>query len=239
MTKKYAITLLTTFLFASLLLAACGGGDAAPTEDPAAQEAQINMIYTQAAETAQAEYALTEAAQPQATNTPFPSPTSAIIVTNTLAPTTEMTPFPTMPALPTSTTAPTSAPVVGGRPCLRVEILFETPTDGQIMKTGESFVRLWRLGNSGSCTWNENYSLVHVGGPNFTDESTLSFADYTDIGADGIPNGGLVEFQISMEAPSTPGTYRSYWMLRDDNGQTFGVGALGDEVMWVDIVVRD
>jgi len=239
MTKKYAITLLTTFMLAALLLAACGGNEPAATEDPASQEAQINAIYTQAAETLSAEIALTEAAQPAATNTPQPSPTSAMIVTNTLAPTEESTAFPTIPVLPTSTTAPTTAPVTGGRPCLRAEISFEVPRDGAVFSAGESFVRTWRFSNSGSCTWNENYALVNVGGPNFTDSATLTFADYTDVGDDGVPNGGVVEFQISMEAPSTPGTYRSLWMLRDDNGQLFGVGTLGDEVMWVEIVVKD
>lgn len=239
MTKKYAITLLTTFIFAALLLAACGGNEPAATEDPASQEAQINAIYTQAAETLQAEISMTEVAQPPATSTPQPSPTSALIVTNTLAPTQEVTAFPTIPALPTSTTAPTTAPVTGGRPCLRAEITWEVPQDDTIMKPGQSFVRTWRFTNSGSCTWTENYSLVLVNGPNFTDSASLSFADYTDVGSDGVPNGGMVEFEISMQAPSTPGNYTSYWMLRDDNGQLFGVGTLGDEVMWVKIVVKD
>jgi hypothetical protein len=240
MTKKYTILLLTTFVLTSLLLAACGGNQPAATEDPASQEDQINLIYTQAAETLSAEIAMTEAAQPTATNTPQPSPTtSQLIVTNTLAPTDESTPFPTLPSLPTSTTAPTKAPVTGGRPCLRAEITFESPQDGKVFKPGESFVRYWNFSNSGSCTWNENYSLVHVGGPNFTDSGSLSLDDYSNIGSAGIPNGGLLEMTISMEAPTTPGTYRSYWMLRDDNGQTFGVGSNGDEVMWVDIVVKE
>ncbi len=238
MTKKTTILLLTTtFIFASLLLAACGGNQPVATEETDSQESQINMIYTQAAETLQAEISLTEAAQPPATNTPEPSPTSQLIVTNTLAPTQETTPFPTLPSLPTATTAPTKAPVTGGRPCLRAEITFEVPKDGAVMSPGESFVRTWNFSNSGSCTWNENYSLVHVGGPNFTDSGTLSLDDYSNIGADGISNGGLLT--ISMQAPNTPGTYKSYWMLRDDNGQTFGVGALGDEVMWIEIVVKN
>jgi len=239
MTKKYTILLLTTFVFASLLLAACGGNQPEATEDPASQEDQINMIYTQAAETLSAEIALTEVAQPTATNTMAPTPTSSqLIVTNTLSPTEESTPFPTLPSLPTSTTAPTQVPVTGGRPCLRAEITFESPFDGKVIAPGASFVRLWNFSNSGSCTWTEDFSLVHVGGPNFTDSEVLSLDDYSNIGSDGIPNGGLLEMSISMEAPTSPGTHRSYWMLRDNNGQTFGVGDLGDRVMWVEIVVN-
>lgn len=240
MTKKYTITILTLMMLAALLLAACGGNEPAATEDPASQEEQINMIYTQAAETLQAEIALTEEAQPQPTDTPEPSPTTVVLPTNTLPSGEETaTPLPTLPSLPTSTPIPTKPPVSGGRPCLRAEMLFESPADGRSMSTGNSFIKYWQFANSGDCTWNENFALVHVGGPNFTDSGTLNLVDISDMGDEGVPNGGSINIEISMEAPSTPGSYRSYWMFRDDNGQLFGIGSLGDEVLWVDILVKD
>ncbi len=240
MTKKYTFYIFTIMVLATMLLAACGGNEPAATEDPVSQEEQINMIYTQAAETLQAEIALTEEAQPQATNTPQPSPTSVVLPTNTpVEPLESATPLPTLPALPTQTPVPTRPPTSGGRPCLRAEMLFESPQDGKVMAPGESFVKYWQFSNAGDCTWTENFALVHVGGPNFTDSGTLTLDDYTDIGAEGVPNGGMLNIEISMEAPSTPGAFRSYWMLRDENGQLFGIGALGDEVMWVDILVKD
>lgn len=239
--KKTTLTILLLLTMVSLVLAACGGNEQAPTEDPQSQADQINAIYTQAAETLQAEIALTEAAMPEPTNTPQSSPTPQVIATNTpLAEEETPTPFPTLPALPTPTQIPTQPPAVGGRPCLRAEIAFESPSDGKVMAPGESFVKQWNLSNSGSCEWTDSFKLIHVRGPNFTDNSSFNLVDISNLEeGETIPNGGLLEIRVSMQAPSEPGIYRSIWMLGDESGQLFGVGALGDEIFWVEISVRD
>jgi hypothetical protein len=235
MTKKYTITLTLTLIITSLILAACGGGAPEATEPAVSQEDQINMIYTQAAETLQAEIALTEAAQPEPTATPQNTPTPVVLATNTPVP----SPFPTLPALPSPTPIPTKPPTTGGRPCLRAELLFESPQDGTVYKPGESFVKIWNFANSGDCTWTQNFHLVHVGGPNLTDSGVLALPDVSNMTEDGIENGGKLEIKVSMQAPDAPGRYKSIWMLRDDNGQTFGVGPLGNEIFWLEIVVRE
>ena len=239
--KKTTLTILLLLTIFSLVLAACGGNEPEPTEDPQSQADQINAIYTQAAETLQAEIAMTEAAMPEPTNTPQSSPTPQVLATNTPLPEDETpTPFPTLPALPTPTQIPTQPPAVGGRPCLRAEIAFESPSDGKVLAPGQSFVKQWNLSNSGSCEWTDAFSLVHMGGPNFTDVGSFNLVDVSNLEeGETIPNGGLLEIRLSMQAPSTPGTHRSIWMLRDDNGQVFGVGALGDEIFWVEIIVRE
>ncbi|MBN2044676.1 MAG: hypothetical protein JW757_06635 [Anaerolineales bacterium] len=240
MTKKTTISILLLLIVSSMLLAACGGGAAEVTEEPVSQEDQINLIYTQAAETLQAEIALTEEAKPQPTSTPLSSPTPVFIATNTPLPQEETpTPFPTIPALPSPTPIPTKPPTTGGRPCLRAELLFESPPDGVVLKPGQSFVKQWNFANSGECTWTSNFGLVHVGELNFSDNGSYNLLDVSNMTEEGIPNGGKLIIQLSMQAPSTPGHYRSIWMLRDDNGQLFGLGSLGDEIFWVDIVVRD
>ena len=239
--KKSTLIVLLLLTMASLLLAACGGNQPTPTEDPQSQADQINMIYTQAAETLQAEIAMTEAAMPQATSTPQSSPTPVLLATNTpLVPAESPTPFPTLPALPTPTQIPTKPAAVAGRPCLRAEIAFESPKDGVKLEPGESFLKQWNLTNSGSCEWNNNFNLVHMGGPNFSDAESYNLLDVSNMKeGETIPNGGLLVITLSMQAPSNPGTYKSIWMLRDDNGQVFGVGALGDEIFWVEILVRE
>jgi hypothetical protein len=239
MTKKHTFAILLILAIASLALAACGG-QPDPANDATTQETQISAIYTQAAETLQAEIALTEAARPQATNTPASSPTPVFIATNTpVEPAESPTPFPTLPSLPTPTQIPTKPPATGGRPCLRAEIAFESPKDGAKLSPSQSFVKQWNLTNSGSCEWKDNFSLVHMGGPNFTDFGSFNLVDISNL-EEGktIPNGGMLVIMLSMESPATPGSHRSIWMLRDDNGQVFGVGVLGDEIFWVDILVR-
>jgi len=239
MTKKYITLSILILIFASMFLAACGGNAPEATEPAVSQEDQINMIYTQAAETLQAEIALTEAAQPEPSATPQNTPTPVILATNTPAVEEAPTPFPTLPALPSPTPVPTKPAATGGRPCLRAELLFESPGDGTVYKPGDSFVKIWNFANAGDCDWTQNFHLVHVGGPNFTDSGVLALVDVSNMTEDGIANGGKLEISVSMEAPSAPGRYKSIWMLRDDNGQTFGVGALGNEIFWVEIVVRE
>ncbi|MFN2144176.1 MAG: NBR1-Ig-like domain-containing protein [Anaerolineales bacterium] len=240
MTKKTIFSILLLLIVTSLLLAACGGGTPEATEAPVSQEDQINLIYTQAAETLQAEIALTEAAKPLPTSTPLSSPTPVFIATNTpIAPAESPTPFPTLPSLPSPTPQPTKQSAVAGRPLLRAELMFESPQDGIVMKPGQSFVKQWNFANAGETTWNENFGLIHVGEMNFSDLGSYNLVDVSNMTSDGIPNGGKLIIKLSMQAPSTPGHYRSVWLLRDDNGKSFGIGALGDEVFWVDIIVRE
>ena len=47
-----------------------------------------------------------------------------------------------------------------------------------------------------------------------------------------------VEISVKMIAPSSPGSYRSYWKLRTADGKLFGVGINYSETIWVDITVQ-
>jgi hypothetical protein len=236
--KKTSVVLF--IVLGTLLLVACNGsGD--PT-DESSYEDVINQAYTQAAETNQAKIALTSAAQPQPTNTMFSlsSPTPVGFITNTplSVPTFSIPTLPPLPS-PTFTTAGSQPGYVGGRPCLRTELLYERPKDGAKFKPGESLRKLWIFSNSGGCKWTDKFSIIFVGGTNFAGRGIFYFHEILDVPDIGYPNGAKVEIGLSMEAPAHPGHYIGYWMLRDDNGNLFGVGGLGDEVFWVDIYVRE
>lgn len=238
------LLLVLTIVSTALLLTACGGDQTATNNGTTADAGvdQINAIYTQAAETLSAEISLTEAARPVSTNTPMSSPTSVVLATNTpMAVQATSTPFPTLPALSTPTSIPTSASSgsVSGRPCLRAELMFESPIDGWVLSPGESFVKEWRFANSGSCTWTGEYRLVLTDGTNFGDTTIYNLADVSDITDDGVPNGNRLIIRMSFQAPDAPGHYTGYYMLAEPDGSLFGVGSLGNERFWVDIIVRD
>lgn len=237
--KKTSVVLF--IVLGLLLLVACSGSEGEAT-DESSYEDVINQAYTQAAETNQASMALTSAAQPQPTDTQFTlsSPTPVGFITNTplSVPTFSIPTLPPLPS-PTFTTAGSKPGWVGGRPCLRTELLFERPKDGAKFKPGESFLKLWIFSNSGGCTWTDKFSIIFVGGTNFADGTIFYFHDIFDMPDIGFPNRAKVEMLLSMEAPALPGHYIGYWMLRDENGNLFGVGGLGDEVFWIDIYVRD
>ena len=51
--------------------------------------------------------------------------------------------------------------------------------------------------------------------------------------------GATVDISLNMTAPSAVGSYRGYWIFQNDAGSPFGVGALGNDPWFVDIVVAE
>lgn len=230
-------------LIGTLILSACGSEPQASNEQPTQD---VNQIYTQAAETAQAQQATTEAAKPSSTPTQVSSPTSAFLATNTPLVFDQATP--TFPELPTFAAPPTftplpdggnagTNPIIDGRPCLRAELVTEDVPDGTVFGPEKTFKKTWRLGNSGHCPWTNQFSIVWVDGINMAEYGSYSFEEF-DVDETGIPNGSAVYITIKMTTPVSNGRYKTSYMLRDQNGTLFGIGMAGDEVFWVEIQVK-
>jgi len=90
-----------------------------------------------------------------------------------------------------------------------------TVPDDTVYQPGTPFEKIWKLRNSGTCDWNDNYSVVFVGGDLLEAASpqllgrTVAAGDATDIG-------------IVMRSPMQPGTYTSRWQMQDNEGKRFG-----------------
>ncbi|MGZ9224835.1 MAG: NBR1-Ig-like domain-containing protein, partial [Anaerolineales bacterium] len=54
-----------------------------------------------------------------------------------------------------------------------------------------------------------------------------------------IAPGQSVDVAVTFTAPSTPGHFVGYWILRNSSGILFGTGAWADETFYVDIYVKD
>lgn len=237
------ISLLSVALIGGILLAACNipGIIATPAGDPV--ENAINTLQAQA--TLTAAVATIHAPQPTPTATPpnftdlptqivtqvvtqppvqiitqivtaTPSPTHVpTVVVNTLVP-----PQPTR-IPPTSTPVPCNAAVFVGDISI---------PDGTSITADASFVKTWRLKNTGSCTWDSRYDIGFVdgnqmGGPNFVDMPQE------------VKPGQTVDISITFKAPSTAGTYTANYKLVNPNGVKFGVGSTGAKSFWVTIKV--
>ncbi len=206
---------------ALLLLTACNfPGFAGPsTVGP-------DVAYTAAAQTLSAQQ--TQVAE--GTAIVLPSATSPVVVlpTNTALPPTE-TPVPTNTPLPTATTVPptpTETPI----PCDRGQFVKDiTVPDNTEIAAGATFVKTWRLKNNGSCTWTSNYAIVFYSGDAMSGPASASIPTST------VPPQGTVDISVTMIAPTTPGTYKGNWRLRNAAGATFGIGAGADESFWVQI----
>jgi hypothetical protein len=180
-----------TLLAVALLLTACNmpGGNSA------------EQVQTQAAETVNAQLTQNALLSPSSTNTPLP--TATLAATNTSA--------------VTNTPAATSASGGGATGGCDVMAFVSDVTvpDGEEFAPSETFVKTWRLRNSGSCTWSTSYSVVFISGNAMGGTATQALS------ASIVP-GSTLDISVNMTAPATAGDYTGYWALRNTTGQNFG-----------------
>ena len=215
---------LIIILALSLVLSACNlGQEAEPTPD-------VGAIFTAAAETVSAQFSaqLTQTALVAPTATPFP--------TNT--------PFPTItlegvnsPTLPPFGTTPLATPGIGTQPvtfptatpiaplatqgdtCYNSAFVADvTYPDGTVVKGGQWIAKVWSIQNTGTCTWDDGFSLQPVTGekmdgkPWVIDEKNIKKVKPDEI----------VEIRIDMKVPKKPGEHGGCWRMLGDNGYYFG-----------------
>ncbi len=121
---------------------------------------------------------------------------------------------------------PTEAPAVegeGGCELRAAYVADVTVPDDTLIEPGESFVKTWRIRNSGSCAWEEGTLLVYANGETIGGPASVSVSPTA-------PNTP-VDISVEMTAPDEPGTYRSNWQLQTPEGTRFG------GIFYVQIVV--
>ena len=164
--------------------------------------------------TIQAVITKTAYAATQNAPTQTPVPATATSVANTPIP-------PTNTAIPTAVTYCDWATFIKD----------VTIPDGTQLSPGETFTKTWRLQNRGTCTWTPDYDVVFYSGAQMSG-TTMQVPDY-------VAPGQSVDVAVTFTAPSAPGHYVGYWILRNSSGILFGTGAWADETFYVDIYVKD
>ncbi len=218
------------------LLTSCTLGQAPePTVD-------VNAINTAAVSTAMAQLSLqftqTALAAPTKTTAPtntaaslptLPSPTvgaGSPTVTGALptlsfntTPVVGTTPLPGFTPLATSA-APAGATASLGDACSNSAFEGDvTIPDGSILKPGTNFQKIWAIRNTGTCIWDDGYTLVYIGGSNPNlDPYNFQFRRSSDF----VPGGQVANIAINLTTPCTPGNYEGHWRMQNDRGYFFG-----------------
>jgi hypothetical protein len=223
--KKKVIFISLPIIF-SLFLAGCNL-PGQPTQPP-----MEDLMNTAAAQTLQAQQTsivqTNQAIIQQPTMTPTLSVTTAVD-TATAEPedTSTVTSEPTAEPTKTSTPKPTNTAFV---PCDQASFVAETIPDGTDFKPGEEYTKTWTLKNSGSCTWSADYDVVFVSG------NAMGAPAATQLTNAVVPPGATVKISLDLTAPSTTGTYKADFKLRNKNGVLFGIGEQ-NKSFWVEIEV--
>jgi uncharacterized repeat protein (TIGR01451 family) len=105
-----------------------------------------------------------------------------------------------------------------------------TVPDNSYLAANTAFTKIWRLKNTGTCTWNTAYSTTFVSGDPMSAVYPVALP-YTVI------PGQSVDVAVNMVAPSYAGTYKGNWSLKSDTGQLFALGAAANVPFFVLIQV--
>jgi ABC-type amino acid transport substrate-binding protein len=94
-----------------------------------------------------------------------------------------------------------------------------------LLRPGEGFVKVWRLKNSGTCTWTPNYHLVYAYGN--VDGAQMN-GHQVSIPGNFAP-GEVADVGVTLVAPNAPYSYQGFWQMENDKGERFG------QTVWVGI----
>ncbi len=160
----------------------------------------------------------------------LPPPTATRPVVPTVGPERSSSPTAVAPLPPTEvvpTAAPTSgvtAPPSGGNCVNRYTFVSDVSIpDGTEIVRGQAFTKTWRVSNAGTCTWGEGYTLTYAKGQ--------AMANVSSIPVPATVPGGTADLSVPMTAPSTPGTFESFWAIKTPGGYSLTPN------LWVNVKV--
>lgn len=96
------------------------------------------------------------------------------------------------------------------------EAVFEedvTVPDRTAVERGETFLKIWRVRNAGTCTWTPAYQIVYAQG-NPLSWQPLPLTTVVEPDA-------VIEVGISVLSPEVPGIYQTWFQLADTHGNPF------------------
>lgn len=105
-----------------------------------------------------------------------------------------------------------------------------TIPDNTELMPGQTFTKIWRLQNIGTCTWTTDYAIRFFYGAQMSAPEAIPLRQ-------AVAPGETIEIAVDMVAPQTPGLHQGNWKLRNAAGQLFGIGPNGDAPFWVRIIV--
>ena len=219
------------WLFISLItllltLGACSLPTTGETE-PTPTEIDPVAIFTSAAATVEAQLtktALSFSPTPEpATATPTTLPTATFLVnlneTPLATPTGATATLP--PGVPTFTPGVpslTPVPTQGGAVCDDLVLVADmTFPNGSTVESANNFHKIWRIRNTGVCSWGTGYKLVLVQGGRTLDSPDVPHE--IDI---VVAPGQAVDVGAKLTAPIAKGEYSSCYKMQNASGYFFG-----------------
>jgi hypothetical protein len=136
------------------------------------------------------------------------TPQQALTPLSTNTPTVTNTPFIMV------TTQPTSQAT-----CDQYQFIDDiTIPDGATIQPSAVFEKIWRILNTGTCTWTTEYELIYAYGGEGTNWDQMQPVNFSK----EVNPGGLLDISVTLTAPSESGSYGAYYRPINDKGLAFG-----------------
>ena len=163
---------------------------------------------------------------PTSTDTPIPIPTQVIA---TEPPATE----PPAMAETTATISPTAdiprptnAPDCANSASFVADI---TIPDNTEVEGGATFVKTWRIANTGTCIWGPDYTLTHYSEERMGAPASVPLAVTFP--------GQTLDISLSLTAPNSIGKHQGYFAIKNPKGLIMKINA--DSRLWLIIQVKN
>jgi len=129
-----------------------------------------------------------------------------------VAATSSTTPVTSAPAAPSATGNASPSPTE----CVNnaAFVADVTVPDGSLFSPNQSFNKIWRLRNNGTCAWGAGYQFVFISGDALTVNHVLAVPSTQP--------GATADFLVPMNAPSDVGSHVGNWRLKNPSGTLFG-----------------
>ena len=98
-----------------------------------------------------------------------------------------------------------------------------------VLAPNQTFVKTWRVKNTGTCSWVPGYQLAYAYGN--TPAAQMNGVPVPINST--ITAGQTIDLSAPLTAPSVPGTYQGFWQMNNASKQAFG------QTIWVGITVKD
>jgi uncharacterized protein YkwD len=104
-----------------------------------------------------------------------------------------------------------------------------TVPDNAVINAGEAFTKTWRVSNTGTCIWASDYALSYYS------ENAMGAPASVPLGI--TYPGETLDISVQLTAPSSPGTYRGNFVIKNAEGLIMQVDE--DSRLWLIIKVEN
>jgi uncharacterized protein YkwD len=98
-----------------------------------------------------------------------------------------------------------------------------TVADNEIIPASTDFTKIWRIKNTGTCTWGPDYTLTHYAGERMLSPSSVPLSVTFP--------GQTLDISMNLTAPNTDGNHAAYFVIKNPAGLIMKIDK--DSRLWV------